>query len=394
MNLVKENLGKVSITVEKDYWSASKSYDRLVIVEVLNVGCYISRRAVPRGKQYDDREYWIRLSKYNISPTPQPGGFPIVTDFGDSVEVAVAQKTITDKLDEVDTNLTLLRETDDGLSDSIQDTRTTLSREINYVKDDILSKYNDYLRYCDEANGQINDLDVRLGTQQRNINEINTNVVNVNEKLNKIYRKLNDNEFIQYSGGRITDVENDRTYINKLKELLHDDTLSYNVYSAIEFDALLPNIEYHIERDISRIRAWVIQYDTKWKTIGTTADIPARGTEDYTTLYSGLVSIIDKINDANPNCRIFLVAPPNAPIDSDPDVNDNIAEKITALEEICSLTNAIFVNPNEAGYHPRYSEVFVESEVYTSTHTYIPVINTNYIDKWSAYLINKILETL
>lgn len=396
MNLVKEYLGKVSITVEKDYWSAGKSYDRLVIVEVLNVGAYISRRAVPRGKSYSDREYWIKIGKTsNNPPTPEPTEFPIVTEFGDSVEVAVAQKTITDKLDEIDTAITLLREEDAILSDDIRDTRSTLAREIGYVREDILNKYNEYLRYCDEVNEQINALDTRLVNQSASINELTNNLVSTTEKVNKLYNRLKDNEFIQYIGGRITsDSYTDTTYINKLKDRFGVNGLGYVVVPAIEFDQIIDNIEYHIATDISRMKALVIQYDTKWKVIGSAADIPNKGDEDYTSTYAGLVTIIDKINAANPNCRIFLVAPPNAQIREDADFNDNLVAKIAALEDICTLTNAIFINPNDAGYHPRYSEVFVESEIYSDTHTYIPVIDINYIEKWSSYVTNKILEHL
>lgn len=59
-----ESLGKVAITVEKDYWDVSKKYDRLVIVEERNTyTTYISRRVVPAGKQLSDREYWIPLGR-------------------------------------------------------------------------------------------------------------------------------------------------------------------------------------------------------------------------------------------------------------------------------------------------------------------------------------------
>lgn len=60
MKLVKQSLGKVSITVEKNYWSNSRYYDRLVIVEHKErKRTYISRKPVPAGTNIDDREYWI-----------------------------------------------------------------------------------------------------------------------------------------------------------------------------------------------------------------------------------------------------------------------------------------------------------------------------------------------
>lgn len=57
------NLGKVSITVEKDYWSIDKAYDRLTVVEKEgDFGTYLSRKPVPAGTQLTNREYWIPFS--------------------------------------------------------------------------------------------------------------------------------------------------------------------------------------------------------------------------------------------------------------------------------------------------------------------------------------------
>jgi hypothetical protein len=59
----KDNLGKVAVTVEKDYWSINKDYDKLTIVEKEgSFGTYISRKPVPAGKELTDRNYWIPFS--------------------------------------------------------------------------------------------------------------------------------------------------------------------------------------------------------------------------------------------------------------------------------------------------------------------------------------------
>lgn len=59
-----DKLGKVSITVDKNYWDNRKAYDRLVIVEVNNAGiCYISRTRVPIGVDIQNRDYWIPLGR-------------------------------------------------------------------------------------------------------------------------------------------------------------------------------------------------------------------------------------------------------------------------------------------------------------------------------------------
>lgn len=57
------NLGKVAITVEKDYWNINKEYDKLVIVEQEEAfGTFISRKPVPAGTLLTDRNYWIPFS--------------------------------------------------------------------------------------------------------------------------------------------------------------------------------------------------------------------------------------------------------------------------------------------------------------------------------------------
>lgn len=75
------NLGKVSITVEKDPWDIRKSYDRLTIVEHRPTGvCYLSRVRIPASKAIDitNRNYWKPLGKE--SGTISIRDFTILTD--------------------------------------------------------------------------------------------------------------------------------------------------------------------------------------------------------------------------------------------------------------------------------------------------------------------------
>ena len=65
-----QQLGKVAITVEKEYWNKNTSYDRLVVVEEKNSSfCYLSRIPVPAGEKnnLNDREYWICIGKRSIN---------------------------------------------------------------------------------------------------------------------------------------------------------------------------------------------------------------------------------------------------------------------------------------------------------------------------------------
>lgn len=61
MKTIIDELGKVSVTVEKEPWNDTKDYDKLTIV-YNNFGTHISRKPVPAGKQLSDKEYWIPFS--------------------------------------------------------------------------------------------------------------------------------------------------------------------------------------------------------------------------------------------------------------------------------------------------------------------------------------------
>lgn len=63
MELVIEKLGKASVTVEKDYHSSEKEYNKLTVVEEQGAfKTYLSRKPVPVGIELTNREYWIPFS--------------------------------------------------------------------------------------------------------------------------------------------------------------------------------------------------------------------------------------------------------------------------------------------------------------------------------------------
>lgn len=66
MELQIERLGKVGITVEQEYWSNLRTYDKLTIVQVEgSASTYISRIPVPPHTYLNNRKYWIPLTKNN-----------------------------------------------------------------------------------------------------------------------------------------------------------------------------------------------------------------------------------------------------------------------------------------------------------------------------------------
>ena len=99
METQKEKLGKVSITVEEDYWDIKKVYKKLTIVERQSTGTtYLSRKPVPAGISISNRKYWIKFSKWSDIP------YEITQEFGDSNELVISQKVITKKIDDFITN--------------------------------------------------------------------------------------------------------------------------------------------------------------------------------------------------------------------------------------------------------------------------------------------------
>lgn len=120
-----DKLGKVAVTVEKDYWSNKKTYDKLTIVEKKGVfGTYISRKAVPAGIDITNREYWIPFSSlkeeivlkfnelansvnekeaeiYNAITSIIAGGVALKQSLGNSEVFGISQKKITEEFSDV-----------------------------------------------------------------------------------------------------------------------------------------------------------------------------------------------------------------------------------------------------------------------------------------------------
>lgn len=307
MKLVKEYLGKVSITVEKDYWTSDKSYDRLVIVEVLNVGCYISRKPVPRGTQYDNREYWIRMSKNVVlSPSPEPIEFPIVTEFGDNVDVTIAQKTLTDAR-------------------------------------------NDIIIDIDNINDTINDINNGITEINETLYNINASIRNINEDvwLSNLRHKP-----IVYISGRLTYQANDTNLLaayNNEFGLTESGTVIYENYMpSNKLRYIIDNPEEFgdgIELWLNEIV--IVQFDSIQETIGTFdsgEQLDLDNPSDYPNTFYGNVSyFLDRLNtEARTNGikpTVFLIAPIR--------IRDHERD---AIETLAKATGAIYVD----GYNFRY----------------------------------------
>lgn len=196
-----EKLGKVSITVEQDYWNINNSYDKLVVVERESTHtCYLSRKPVHPGISIDNREYWVKFSKYSDIP------YEIVQELGDSYELAVSQRTIT-------ANFASLQEQINQIVDNTLNINFTLSPNIVFVGETPTVEIsistdmaaNDILLYKNEeliASGSGTSLtytDVNEEPLKNNINySVTCNVNDVNKTASKTLNVVNK---IYYGAG-------------------------------------------------------------------------------------------------------------------------------------------------------------------------------------------------
>lgn len=92
MKLQIDNLGKVAITVDNNYWDINKDYDKLVIVEVKDkFSTYLSRKPVPSGTEITNREYWIPFSSLRENIILDYNAF--VKEYGDIIKTVKEQNT-------------------------------------------------------------------------------------------------------------------------------------------------------------------------------------------------------------------------------------------------------------------------------------------------------------
>lgn len=120
MKLQKENLGKVAITIDKDYWDVNKDYDKLVVVQVKDkFATYVSRKPVPMGTDITDREYWIPFSSLKEDILLDYNSF--LERYGE--ELAFLHENI-DRMDEIM-----------SASENIIATHDKIKEDVEYIKD-------------------------------------------------------------------------------------------------------------------------------------------------------------------------------------------------------------------------------------------------------------------
>lgn len=170
MKLIKQFLGKVSVTVDKNDWSINKAYDRLTIVGTSDANdytvTYISRKPVPKGTALSNTEYWRIIARtdrltediisaVNAAISTVDGMSSTVTDLGNRVGsleqvssdheydiTALEEKvglleTICKSDDFPDESLDAVVEALSGLIETLQTSDTRQNTDITKLKSDV-----------------------------------------------------------------------------------------------------------------------------------------------------------------------------------------------------------------------------------------------------------------
>lgn len=391
MKLAKQDLGKVAITVEKNYWNAIRAYDRLVIVEVMGVGCYISRKPVPAGIQYDNRDYWIKIG------INSGGGSSVnvVTEFGDSVELAIAQKTISDRFDGIDTqvasvlesittilntNLPNINNTLDSLDESI----TLTNENLSMLQDDI----NDHLSKIQRIRNDLNTAVDTINLVKGQYNELNNSLVQLSNNFVSLssacWQSRIRTKPVLYLGNRVTEQADDTLMMNKLDIELGIQTsgivIKENFLTSSRLRYIIDNPDdFGDGLDLWLQDIIIVQLGSDTETIGSfdgTAVLDIDNPNDYPNTFCGNMSyFLDKLNikareenDTKP--VIFIVVPPKYNNDA----------MIAALVNMSQYIDFILVNPFTSRYdNPCTKNITIEGQTKI-------VLQYEYVEYWADYV--------
>lgn len=182
-----EHLGKVSITVEKDYHNINKCYDKLVIVEEENeFRTYISRKPVPSGVELTDRNYWIPFSSLERQIVIDYNKFKndvlFASAFHEKLDPTLPEGVaIIKQLFDKDNNLIIPKVSEDAVSDETGKTlKAKLAELTNTLSNTIVTYLNIYFADTIEKAEDIINHPTYIGTD---------NYVYVWNRITKTYDK-------------------------------------------------------------------------------------------------------------------------------------------------------------------------------------------------------------
>ena len=418
MKLIKRKLGKVSITVEKDYWSDQRSYDRLVVVEVANVGCFLSRKFVPEGIQYTDREYWIKFG--NVYGGGGGGTIEVVTDFGNSITRVICQKTITDRFNDTDNNIeaavnTAKGYTDtslEGIYDRIENVENDLGRSIRNNAGEIQQLWQfadstqpvvaDNNRAILNHTQQISDLQTDIDKLRQvdtglnnSISNLTTQVESWSNKIDKAYSGYTGGKVL-YIGGVMTRAHNGMV-INAIKTRLNK-TEGTNFFRVVVDNLTGGILKDYVDGtthlpdgfpEISKYDTVIVQIDTFEETVGTASDFPATGNVEglyANTVYGQYMYFVDKLRSLKKNVSIVFVAAPDIA-----HTDEEAGYKPYAIKEIAKLSGSMYVNC----FNFRYGSTWTSSIEVDGTPKVVlgdtSVFSLALFSYWGHSIANKVL---
>ena len=367
MKLAKQDLGKVAITVEKNYWNAIRAYDRLVIVEVMGVGCYISRKPVPAGIQYDNREYWIKL----VNNSGGGGGsVNIVTEFGDSVELAIAQKTISDRFNDIDRAITLVQNIVNNIVNTqlpnvsgeltrLDEGLIAVNENLSMLQEDIADHLGKIQRIRNDLNNNVDTTNVIKGR----VDEINSSLVALTNSVNSsnadAWLSYFRHKPTLYIGDRVTEQVDDTLMMSTLEHELGISSLGTVIKENNLNTARLRYILDNPDSFGDGLDLWfnefiIVQLGSNSETIGTfdgVSHLDLDNPTDYPDTFCGNLSyFLDKVNK---NAReeaikptIFIVLPPQ-----------QSAELRNAVTYMNRYINFVIIDP----FNPRYDNACIKN---------------------------------
>ena len=373
MKLAKQDLGKVAITVEKNYWNAIRAYDRLVIVEVMGVGCYISRKPVPAGIQYDNREYWIKLVN---SSGGGGGSVNVVTEFGDSVELAIAQKTISDRFNDIDRAITLVQNIVNNIVNTqlpnvsgeltrLDEGLIAVNENLSMLQEDIADHLGKIQRIRNDLNNNVDTTNVIKGR----VDEINSSLVALTNSVNSsnadAWLSYFRHKPTLYIGDRVTEQVDDTLMMSTLEHELGISSLGTVIKENNLNTARLRYILDNPDSFGDGLDLWfnefiIVQLGSNSETIGTfdgVSHLDLDNPTDYPDTFCGNLSyFLDKVNK---NAReeaikptIFIVLPPQ-----------QSAELRNAVTYMNRYINFVIIDP----FNPRYDNDCIKNITVSGT---------------------------
>ena len=261
-----ENLGKVSITVDKDPYDASKAYPKLTIVYIEgDYRTYISRKPVLPNTSILDKEFWIPFSSLSEQLLINYNGFKELV------------------LQELATQNVTIRRIDDALTQFINTDITNLVLQAIAQLAIVIDS-----NYVHTDNNYTTTEKSKLASLPTS-SELDAEFVSVRSLFDSYYNKTQINELLDVIRNTFNSYYN-KTQIDSLLSSITSEFANYytksNLYTKTEVDAKVKVVQDALNT--------LIGTDDVTEAIDTFNEIQSF-LEDYDTTSGGLKDIIDAL---------------------------------------------------------------------------------------------------